>query len=136
MSTHLKPYCDNDWDINLFNMLLLLTGVPVEAKQIFKQKAEPLLWSCWNGHALGISELLEAANDVRRCSALMVAAFRGQTGLVKLILHRGYATAHHSDCLGRTALLFACVGGHLNIMDLLIIWGSSIWMQDEYGRSQ
>jgi hypothetical protein len=74
--------------------------------------------------------LLERAADVlpadaQRRTALMIAAWRGHTGLAVLLLKRG-ARVDAADEEGNTALDYAAVGGQRKMAELLVSAGAEV----------
>jgi len=61
----------------------------------------------------------EISHHSRGTAALVIAAYTGRLEIVRCLLEAGADTVN-VDELGRTALMHACRGGHLNVVDSLL----------------
>jgi hypothetical protein len=76
--------------------------------------------------------------EVRNCTALMTAAWRGKPVLIRLLLARG-ADITHRDSLGRTALDWARTGkskNHVKAIELLEEAGAAAGSEAEFGIAE
>ena len=76
-----------------------------------------------------LARLLASGSDVNALdqhgqTALMIAARKGQEGLVELLLGYG-AALDHTAKYGLSAMMLAVIGGHLGIVEKLVQAGAS-----------
>ncbi len=75
------------------------------------------------------------AQDGEGKTALLAAAFFGETGVVKLILARGGDAAGGAHLLGFTPLHLAARAGHKDIVELQLARGAPLEARDQEGRT-
>ena len=114
--------------------LLLQRGGNVDAKSK-KLGRTALHFACQKGKLDCVEMLLDAAinacDDVDDWTPLILAAFCGQKEVLSLLLQKGANVDAKSKRFGRSALHFACQGGKLDCVEILLDAGSAINVCDD-----
>lgn len=72
--------------------------------------------------------------DDEGLSALMWAAFHGQTYTVQVLLESKQVKVDREGCSGETALMLACTEGHLEVVRLLLAAGADLNHKDHVSK--
>jgi ankyrin repeat protein len=101
-----------------------------------------LWWACGEGFEGVARALLEsgadpAIADQHDCTPLMEASSEGHLEVLRLLLGHPIAktTVNHRDCLGRTALWWACFEGRVGVVRALLESGADLTIADNDGTT-
>eukprot|EP00752_Nemacystus_decipiens_P006553 g5900.t1 len=90
-----------------------------------------LMWAATHGHLLVVEVLLEAGADVNLrdsvvgIAAVHCAAMNGHSEVLSTLLHSG-ADRDARDFRGRSALVYAAMGPHLGVVEILLASGVDV----------
>lgn len=118
--------------------LLLDNGAEVD--HIDSRNRTPLLWAAEKGHEAVVTRLLDKGADVNYCKTsgetpLYAAAGHGHSGIVKMILERGADVDHQIGSYRRTALAWAAERGFDAAVELLLLYGAEVDLEDSRNRT-
>lgn len=111
----------------------LANGCPEAAQYLAEHGARVgIVGAAGLGRRYDVQQLVDAAEPPRREMALRYAAGYGRREIVEFLLDRGVnVDGHHGD--NQTALFFAILGDHVEIVRLLLEHGAQSGMQTRYG---
>ena len=125
-------------------LVCLQKSIKERYKDVSKEDLNKKLWNLLDPEITqeGLEEsvrLIIAGADIETKgtfghAALMLAASRGHTEIVRLLIDKG-ADIHSKNCLGGTALMIAADEGHTEIVRVLIDKGVAIDIKDNYGST-
>ncbi len=117
---------------------LLKAGAPAGFRDV--DDRTPFMWACEEGRIEVMKLLAKTGADVnqtardgsnRPCPGIPLGSFR----VVRLLLERGANVRAREGLLGATALIFACLAGHLEIARDLLHHGAEINARTNDGRT-
>jgi ankyrin repeat protein len=111
----------------------LANGCPEAAHYLVEHGARVgLVGAAGIGRLDLVQQFVDAADPSRREMALRYGAGYGHTPVVTFLLNRGVAVdAHHGD--GQTALFYAILGDHVEMIRLLLAHGANPRMSTQWG---
>ena len=108
--------------------------------EINGQSRVPLTHASDLGRSEIVKNLLDAGADVEARdsmgqTALLAAAARGRSGVLDLLLQRGADASARDERTGRTPLHLACITGHLDIVERILVGGADADATDAANRT-
>ena len=132
--------CPAMWEDPAVCQVLIDAGADIETKN--DMGYSPLHWACYSGEGeLAVVKMLVEAGAAVRASGnagyacLILAAGSGRTETVRYLLGLPEVDLNHKAYDGHTAVLFAALENHADVVEVLIDAGADIEVKDYQGRS-
>ena len=113
-------------------------GFPIDSRT--SQGYTALILAAYHGHKSLVQQLIArgadpCAHDGRGSTALMGATFKGEIGVVKLLLDQPCSQPDARNNDGQTAAMYAALAGNGDLIEILRQKGANLSLHDHAGHT-